>query len=112
MIDVKLIAAVAARLLRGAILWTPRHVVGPESNGVAAWACLTLPDRKIVPVVERWKEGLESVEQHDYSAFGAASAFVRVESPATVRRALVALHKSHCKDEACRTCRPQRAETT
>lgn len=113
-----LISAVAARLLRGAVLRTPRFVVLPgrdNDTGATVWACWTVAvpgngagrarvDRQLVRFVEAWRVGYEDKEQHDYSAFGAAAAFVMVERPEAVRKALLDLHRSHCRKAGCEAC--------
>jgi hypothetical protein len=100
----ELVAAVAAAILRGAILSTPRHTVGPYLSATAPagrWACLDLRGTPVF-VDEEWKDvhiggtsdktgwSAELVPrfQPDWSPFGAALAFVRVETTTAVRRAL------------------------
>lgn len=95
---------VAVALLAGRALLTPSHSVGRYQTATTTelrFACLDLQGG-VVPVGEAWDEGrawaesdrrgwsarLEPQHQHDWSAFGAARAFVAACSTEDVKRAL------------------------
>jgi hypothetical protein len=91
--------AVAEMLLRGAILTTPTHTVGPYSTATDTtprWACLDQRG-EVVRVIEIEKHATGrythvETERHDWSPYGAAVAFVRLTSATDAMQAVEAKH--------------------
>jgi hypothetical protein len=99
-----LVFRVAVAISRGAVLFAGRISVGPFGPG--RWACLDSRGRPILSGEERPairiqvpadRSGWSAVQvweaAHDWSAFGAALAFVQCAPRSSVHRALVDLAK-------------------
>jgi hypothetical protein len=113
-----LIAKVAAHLIAGGTLSTHRHVVGPHRGafdglGEARFACAA-HSGMLIDAWEAWDEAESPREddrrgnlaafvpqrRRDWSAFGAARAFVSVSNPNEVEKA-IRISKERALLDAC-----------